>query len=70
MNQILQGQPMTAFGDGTQTRAFSYFGAIAPLIAESNEVPAARNLVSNVGADQPFEGIEVAKNLPASWRTS
>ena len=24
MNQIMQGQPMTIFGDGEQTRAFTY----------------------------------------------
>ncbi len=35
MNQILQGKPMTVFGDGTQTRAFSYIGDVAPVIAES-----------------------------------
>ena len=30
MNQIMQGQPMTIFGDGDQTRAFSYIGDVAP----------------------------------------
>ena len=39
MNQILQGQPMTVFGDGTQTRAFSYIGDIAPIIAEAVDGP-------------------------------
>ena len=33
MNQVLQGQPMTVFGDGTQTRAFSYIDDVAPIIA-------------------------------------
>ncbi|MCI0520595.1 MAG: NAD-dependent epimerase/dehydratase family protein, partial [Chloroflexi bacterium] len=28
MNQILQGKPMTIFGDGSQTRAFSYIGDV------------------------------------------
>jgi UDP-glucose 4-epimerase len=54
MNQILQNLPMTVFGDGTQTRAFSYIGEVAPIIAESIEVPAAYNQVFNVGADQPY----------------
>jgi UDP-glucose 4-epimerase len=44
---------MTIFGDGTQTRAFSYIGDVAPLIAESIELPAAQNQVFNVGADEP-----------------
>src|SRR6185295_3009188 len=53
MNQILQGQPMTIFGDGTQTRAFSYIDDVAPLMAEAIDLPAAWNQVFNVGADRP-----------------
>jgi UDP-glucose 4-epimerase len=53
MNQILQGKPMSVFGDGMQTRAFSYIADVAPIIAESIDVPAAYNEVFNVGADQP-----------------
>ena len=45
MNQIMQGEPMTVFGDGTQTRAFSYIDDVAPLIARSLDVPAAANEV-------------------------
>lgn len=54
MNQIMQGKPMTIFGDGTQTRAFSHIADVAPIIAHSIEVPAARNQVFNVGADTPY----------------
>lgn len=54
MNQIMQGKPMTIFGDGTQTRAFSYIADVAPIIARSIEVPVARNQVFNVGADKPY----------------
>ena len=54
MNQIMQGQPMTIFGDGSQTRAFSYIDDVAPIIARSVDVPAAYNQVFNVGADQPY----------------
>jgi UDP-glucose 4-epimerase len=53
MNQILQDQPMSAFGDGTQTRAFSYISDVAPVIARAPETPAAYNQIFNVGADQP-----------------
>src|SRR5690606_24729495 len=30
MNQIMQGKPLTVFGDGQQTRAFSYIDDVAP----------------------------------------
>jgi UDP-glucose 4-epimerase len=61
MNQILQGKPMTIFGDGTQTRAFSHIRDVAPLIAESVEIPAARNQVFNIGADTPYSVNELAQ---------
>jgi UDP-glucose 4-epimerase len=60
MNQILRDQPMTIFGDGTQTRAFSYIDDVAPIMAESIDVPAAWNGVFNIGADQPYSLNELA----------
>jgi len=60
MNQIMQGQPMTIFGDGTQTRAFSYIDDVAPVIAASIYRPAAYNQVFNVGADKPYSVAELA----------
>ena len=61
MNQILQGQPMSVFGDGNQMRAFSYIGDIAPLMAGAIDVPEAYNQVFNVGADQPYTVNELAE---------
>jgi len=63
MNQLLQGQPMTIFGDGLQTRAFSHVDDVAPLIARSPLVPAARNAVFNVGADTPYTVLELAAEV-------
>ena len=54
MNRIMHGQPMPVFGDGTQTRAFSYVGDMAPVIARSVHVPEARGEVFNVGADREY----------------
>jgi UDP-glucose 4-epimerase len=51
MNQILQGRPMTIFGDGSQTRAFTYVDDVAPLMAEAIDTPAAWNQTFNVGSD-------------------
>jgi len=61
MNQIMQGQPMTIFGDGEQTRAFSYIDDVAPTIANSVNVPAAYNEIFNIGADQPYTVNYLAK---------
>ena len=60
MNQIMQGQPMTIFGDGSQTRAFSYIDDVAPVIAASITRPAVFNQVFNVGADRPYSVAELA----------
>jgi UDP-glucose 4-epimerase len=54
MNQLMQGKQLSVFGDGLQTRAFSYIGDVAPYIANSVNVQAAYNEVFNVGADQEF----------------
>jgi len=54
MNQILQNKPLTVFGDGEQSRAFSYIGDVAPVIAQSIRIKEAYNEVFNVGADIPY----------------
>ena len=54
MNQIMQGQPMTIFGDGEQTRAFSHIDDVAPHIASCVSIPAAYGQVVNIGADEPY----------------
>jgi UDP-glucose 4-epimerase len=51
MNQLMSGQPMTIFGDGTQSRAFSYIADVAPIIARAPDVPQAFGQIFNVGAD-------------------
>jgi UDP-glucose 4-epimerase len=66
MNQILQGRPMTIFGDGTQTRAFSYVDDVAPVMAAAIDESRAWNEVFNVGADDPFTLNELAVRVAAA----
>jgi UDP-glucose 4-epimerase len=61
MNQILQGEPLTIFGDGTQVRAFTHINDVAPIIANSVDVCGARNEVFNVGADVPYAVSDLAQ---------
>jgi len=68
MNQILRGEPMAIFGDGSQMRAFSYIGDVAPIIAEAIEVPGAYNQIFNIGADQPYTVSELAEHVARAMR--
>jgi len=63
MNQILKGMPMTIFGDGKQTRAFSYIGDIVPIMVEAIEKETAQNEMFNLGADQPYSVNELAQSV-------
>src|ERR1039458_628950 len=49
MNQLLRGEPMTIFGDGTQQRAFTHIDDVAPIIARSPELLPARSEERRVG---------------------
>jgi UDP-glucose 4-epimerase len=52
INQIMRGEPMTIFGDGGQSRAFSHIADVAPYIAIAPFVPAAQNQDFFVGRDE------------------
>lgn len=67
MNQVMQGQAMTIFGDGRQTRAFTHIDDVAGLIAESVDNPAARNAVFNIGSESPRTVLDVANAVAAAF---
>jgi UDP-glucose 4-epimerase len=67
MNQVMRGEPMTVFGDGNQTRAFSYIDDVAPIIARSVDEPRALNQTFNVGADQPYSVNDLAEKVAACF---
>src|SRR5690606_21361166 len=43
MNQLMQGKSLSVFGDGKQTRAFSYIDDVAPYIANCVNIKATEN---------------------------
>ena len=67
MNQCMQGRPMTIFGDGNQTRAFSYIGDVAPAIASAVDTPKYWNQIFNIGGAVPYTvnnlAVEVARHM-------
>jgi len=67
MNQTLRGEPMTVFGDGLQTRAFTYINDVAPIIARSPEVEGVLNRVFNIGADTPYTVKQLAEEVAIAF---
>lgn len=63
MNQIMTDQPLTVFGDGTQTRAFSYIKEISGIIAEAPKNKKAYGEVFNVGADTPYSVNQLVEEI-------
>lgn len=61
MNQIMKEEPMTLFGDGSQTRAFSYVGDVTPIMAKSVLEPKAYNHIFNIGGDQVYSIVQLAE---------
>lgn len=54
MNQIMQGNSLTVFGDGEQSRAFTYVRDISPVIAQAARDASAYGEVFNIGADEVY----------------
>ena len=70
MNAVLRDSPMTVFGDGLQTRAFSHVDDVAPVIARAPLVASSRNAIFNIGADQPHSILDLRARfrVPSAWR--
>jgi UDP-glucose 4-epimerase len=63
MNLVLQGKAMTIFGDGQQTRAFTYVGDVTAPIVESVQMPECYGQVFNIGADQSYSVLQLAQQV-------
>jgi UDP-glucose 4-epimerase len=69
MNQLMQGKPLTIFGDGQQSRAFSYVGDVAPIIARAVNYPKAYGEVFNIGADKGDTVLDLATAILRLFET-
>ncbi|WP_217495881.1 NAD-dependent epimerase/dehydratase family protein [Mangrovivirga cuniculi] len=63
MNQLLQDIPLTIFGDGSQTRAFSHIDDVAPHIANCVNIKEAYNEIFNIGGDTEYSVKELADTV-------
>ena len=67
MRQLLTGKPMSVYGTGSQTRAFTYIDDVSIPIASCINLSHTKNQIYNIGADKPYTvktvAYEVAKAL-------
>ncbi len=63
MNQMLNGEPCTIFGDGEQRRAFTHISDVASPIARAIEQRAEYGEVFNIGADTPYTVNELHRKI-------
>lgn len=63
MNQIMLGKSLTIFGDGEQTRAFSYIRDVSPIMAKAAFAQEAYNDTYNIGADEVYTINELARQV-------
>jgi UDP-glucose 4-epimerase len=63
MARALERKPMPVFGDGSQTRSFSYIDVVAEAIVRAPEIPAARNETVNIGGDEPMSVRTLAREI-------
>jgi len=61
--QALAGQPITVFGDGTQTRSFTYVGDVVCALAALVQEPAAVGQVFNIGNTEEISIRELAERI-------
>jgi UDP-glucose 4-epimerase len=63
VNQALAGEPITIYGDGTQTRCFCYVGDVVRTLIKLVDEPAAAGKVFNVGGSEEISITELAERV-------
>jgi UDP-glucose 4-epimerase len=63
MKKALAGEPLPVFGDGSQTRSFTFISEVAACLAETPFVAGARNQIFNVGADERMSVKDLAGHV-------
>ncbi len=63
INRILRGKPPIIYGDGKQTRAFSYIADVTPAITKAGFTPKAKNQTINIGSDEAVSVEKACRTL-------
>ncbi|MFF4814505.1 NAD-dependent epimerase/dehydratase family protein [Kitasatospora sp. NPDC001309] len=60
LNQIMRGEPITVYGDGSQRRSFTYVHDIVGCFLDAADTPRHWNRAINIGSQQPCTVLEMA----------
>lgn len=63
IRQALAGEPLTVYGDGQQTRCFSYVGDIVPALAQISTEPSAYGKAFNLGGSHEISIMSLAQRI-------
>jgi UDP-glucose 4-epimerase len=63
VGQALRGQPLTVYGDGCQTRSFTYVGDVVEAMARLMETPDAVGEAFNVAGREEVTILELARRI-------
>jgi len=63
VQQALAGEPIRVFGDGTQTRCFTYVGDTVQVVMDLMNTPEATGAIVNIGRDEEISINELAERV-------
>jgi UDP-glucose 4-epimerase len=70
VRQALAGKPITVFGDGTQSRSFTYVGDVVTALIKLSQEPRAIGQVFNIGNVGEISMMDLAEKVKAMTRSS
>lgn len=66
-NRILKDQAPIIYGDGEQTRSFTYIDDVTPYVAKLATLPDAKNAIFNIGPTEEYSINTLAKTVLAAF---
>ena len=63
VSQAIKGEPVTVYGDGTQTRCFSYVGDVVPALVALLARPEAHGKAINLGGTEEISVLDLAHKV-------
>jgi UDP-glucose 4-epimerase len=70
VEQALSGEPITVYGDGQQSRCFSYVGDLVRILAKLATFPEAVGEIINVGNDEEITVLGLARQVKAQTKST